>query len=86
MIELLDDIGEADELAAARDAKSASLGKDAPKGGLELAKLPTDVTRPPVLPLMFPVPPMVPPDLDDLEPLSLCDEEVDDVDEDGSLS
>lgn len=73
-------------MAAARVAKSASLGKAAPKVVLELATLPTDDTSPPVLLPVFAALPMAPLDLDDLELLSLCDEEVDDVEEDGSLS
>lgn len=85
MIEL-EGIVDAAELAADSDAKSFSLGKAAPRVELELATLPTDDTRPPVVLLLLPVLPMVPPDLDDLELLSLWEEDVDDVDEDGSLS
>lgn len=86
MIELLEDNGGAAALAAASVAKSVSLRKAAPKVGFELATLPTDDTRPAVLLLLFAVLPMVPLDFDDLELLSLCDEEVDDDVEDGSLS
>lgn len=86
MIEL-DGIADAEAAldAAANVAKSGSLPRDPPMMGLELVILPTDDTRPPVL-LLLPVLPIVVLDLDDLDPLSLCDEEDDDVDEDGSLS
>lgn len=85
MIEL-DGIDDAEALdAAANVAKSGSLPRDPPMMGLELVIFPTDDTRPPVL-LLLPVLPNVVLDLDDLDPLSLCDEEDDDVDEDGSLS
>lgn len=42
--------------------------------------------RDPGVLLLLPVLPITPLDFDDLELLSLCDEEDDDVDEDGSLS
>lgn len=71
--------------AAARVAKSVSLGRDPPNVEPELVILLTDDTSPPVL-LLVPVLPRVLLDFDDFEPLSLCVEEDDDVDEDGSLS
>lgn len=81
----LDIIGGADALAAASVAKSRSFGRDPARMELEPVVLLTDDTRPGVL-LLLPVLPITPLDFDDLELLSLCDEEDDDVDEDGSLS
>lgn len=78
----LDANGGTKALAAASVAKSRSFGRDPETTELALVVLLTDVTRPPVLLLL----PMTPLDFDDLELLSLCDEEDDDVDEDGSLS
>lgn len=82
-------IGEPEDAAAASEAKSFSLGRELLKIELELVGLLIEDPKPRVL-VVLPLPKVpllaVLFDLEDFELLSRCEDDDDDVEDDGSLS